>query len=214
VDYRELAENVSAYDFGLLPYPAAKNMKQVSLQSFPSKLAQYLTAGLDIVYVGPKISSIVNFFQANHIDGEFRKIAEESIESEAIYLAIFKFTATEQAQNLYQKYFSQDAFTGNLKEWLASFEQPEPEYLKRSPIKSQETLSIRSAYYIGNKILWSPNIYKYLLIPSKLLNRISKGLRFRATKYIEFICKLSKFRLTQRNLRAGLGLIFDFIRSK
>jgi hypothetical protein len=194
IDYGNLAKIISKYDFALLPYPAIKKMKKVSLLSFPSKLAQYLTAGLDIIYVGPKISSIVKFFEANNIKGNTYQIKPETDASEEIYLILYEFANPEESQRLYERYFGEAAFASTITLWLNAYGLPKPECVNRLEIKVHGNYLIRSFPRIVNKYDILFGIFKKSQI-KRTLYHIHK-FTFQILKSRRHLCSILKFLLT------------------
>jgi hypothetical protein len=214
INYQDLAGIISQHDLGLLPYPAAKAMKKVSTLSFPSKLAQYLTANLDIVYVGPKTSSVVKFFADNDVSGDFIQISEETNKSQAIYLATYNFENRDQSQALYDRYFSEEAFIVTLTRWLDDFGLSAPKCVNKMEIQSQESSLIRSQSKIGTKKFLSTNVYRFSLYPDKIFRSFKWRVSFRFRKYIlrsRFVIQAISSR---KRFRSGLLLLVIYLRNK
>ncbi len=192
LNYKDLNQEISKYDYALLPYPTSRNLDKVSRFSFPSKLAQYLSAGLNILYVGPLNSSVTDFFQKNGFKQEGVLLKAESESSHATYL--FKFNLLRDKENqLYSNYFCFDAHKKVLQNWALKNNLVAGEWDSVQGELNSVTVSVRNLNYIGVKDPISLKIYNFLIKPRNLWNKVVNKLLSqykKSSKKIIFIYQL------------------------
>ena len=114
IDSAKLVPKLGLCDVAFLPYPSNKEMLEVSLNSFPSKLATYISASLPVIYLGPPESSVMPFMDEIGIvlpvnnDSEWCNILEAKLD----------LNFDKQIKDVYNNFFSEDKFVRTLDIWL------------------------------------------------------------------------------------------------
>jgi hypothetical protein len=67
LDPAKLIDELSKLDIGIIAYPGANELPEVSALSFPSKFAVYCAAGLPVIYFGPRSSPVSKMIQEDAV---------------------------------------------------------------------------------------------------------------------------------------------------
>jgi hypothetical protein len=176
VDHSRLPSFLAQFTIAFLPYPTDSTLSEVSEQSFPSKVSSYASAGLPIIYLGPKgtevldvISSFATPLQVlnDHVlnlENVLRKI-------DSNYLDL-----SGAAVRSYLKYFSYSSFDSNLSDWGNAVNLK----LVQQALASEITKSSHSYHNLGRvnegsvfirriQILLSRRVFGILLVAVTLI---------------------------------------------
>jgi hypothetical protein len=117
IDPSMLSQALNNYDYGFLPYPTANSTKSVGLNSFPSKVSNYLSSGLPIIYAGSKLSPVFGIIKSASIYFDLKSDNEKN--AITFSMGIENWTSLARAaRGTYQDYFSEEAFNKSLTPWF------------------------------------------------------------------------------------------------
>ena len=117
IDPGMLSQALNNYDYGFLPYPSVNSTKSVGLNSFPSKVSNYLSCGLPIIYAGSKLSPVFGIIKSASVYFDLKSDNEKN--AITFSMGIENWTSLARAaRGAYQDYFSPEAFNKSLTSWF------------------------------------------------------------------------------------------------
>jgi hypothetical protein len=189
LNYESIAKGITHCDAAFLPYPRSVEFENVARQSFPSKLATYVTASLPIIYLGPNYSSFATFIEEIGINLE--KIPPSLWETSILELLINHDVDESKIREIYDGYFSNNAQRKSISDWLCFYSSSPIEWSStripfhhntsvrelNRPIKDDlHSIKVGRILYLILKIKTFP-LRKSLAIKTKIMRRIRILLR-------------------------------------
>ena len=116
IEAEELVKKLQHCEMAFLPYPSSKEMLEVAQNSFPSKLATYVSASLPVIYIGPYDASVAPILESVGIvlplgeKSSWQKILE--VNSERNF--------EKELKSAYENFFSEEKFVNTLTAWLCA----------------------------------------------------------------------------------------------
>jgi len=190
LSYEELAQEIQKYDAAFLPYPRSREFEDVAKQSFPSKLATYVTANLPIIYLGPSYSSFAPFIE--EIGISLGKIKAGIWGSAILELIVDREGHQLKNREIYEGYFSKNAQRKSVGDWL-KFAESFPKDLSPKKTPYLHTTKVRELSRPIKAKLRSIEIGRILFFIQKTKTfprRKISNIKFRLTKLFQFFLKL------------------------
>lgn len=161
MNYDSVAKNMAQCDAAFLPYPRSEEFKDVARQSFPSKLATYVTAGLPIIYLGPNYSSFATFIE--EIGVNLEKIMHSHWETSILELLINHNVDDLKIREIYDGYFSASAQNKSISDWLR-FSGSNPIKWSANRIPFHQNTSVRELNRPIKEDLYSNKVGRILFL--------------------------------------------------
>jgi hypothetical protein len=201
VHYSRLPSFLAQFTIAFLPYPTQSSLLEVAEQSFPSKISSYTSAGLPIIYLGPKsaeVLGVISTFTHTLMVHNDQVCNLENVlkEIDSNYLDL-----SSEALGSYFKYFSYSSFEINVSNWgnavnLKSVQQVVVPNLTKSS----------HAYQSLGLVNWGSVFVRRLQV--LLSRRIFHVLKFFAVAIISKIDHKTKMVL----LSLGIALSYVYVR--
>jgi hypothetical protein len=199
IHYAQIADEIRHFDFALMPYPASLRMREVAQQSFPSKLAQYVTSSLPIIYVGPQSSSVLDFLQPTELPVPLLEIRKGPNGDESIYLGIFDNFTTQEYESIYEQNFSAESQDSSLQSWLKlNGINLNPTIIEKITFP---TIDIRDCDRIKSGRMRSILAYRLILVSARVFHRFLMKVYISSSQFKFIILLMLKIATRTKKIR-------------
>lgn len=196
INYDSVAKDIARCDAAFLPYPRSEEFEDVARQSFPSKLATYVTAGLPIIYLGPNYSSFATLIE--EIGIKLGNIKSSCWETSILELLANHNVDDMKIHEIYKRYFSSSAQKKSISDWLL-FSGINPIQWSSKSIPFYHNTTVRQLNRPIEDELYSVKVGRTLFLIQRILSSPKRiSLRFKTTieRRLRTLLKLSKFLFT------------------